>query len=59
MERLSSGMGGEMRKGPWTSDEDRILSSYVQENGPGNWASVPTITGIYTLKFFISSYFIN
>ncbi|KAK1363418.1 hypothetical protein POM88_038979 [Heracleum sosnowskyi] len=46
MERVPGGMGGEIKKGPWTSEEDLILSSYVRENGPGNWTSIPTITGL-------------
>lgn len=52
MARLPNGMGGEIKKGPWTSEEDVILSNYIQENGPGNWTSVPAITGISTLIFF-------
>lgn len=59
MGRLPNGMGGEMKKGPWTSEEDLILSNYIRENGPGNWRSVPAITGIYKLKFFIPFYLIN
>ncbi|KAJ9568096.1 hypothetical protein OSB04_004062 [Centaurea solstitialis] len=35
-----------VKKGPWTPEEDIILVSYIQENGPGNWRSVPTNTGL-------------
>nr|URY18934.1 MYB protein [Zanthoxylum bungeanum] len=35
-----------IKKGPWTPEEDIILVSYIQENGPGNWRSVPTNTGL-------------
>ncbi|KAM7268247.1 hypothetical protein ACFE04_010413 [Oxalis oulophora] len=35
-----------VKKGPWTPEEDIILVSYIQEHGPGNWRSVPTITGL-------------
>nr|QSD99796.1 MYB family transcription factor [Melilotus albus] len=35
-----------VKKGPWTPEEDIILVSYIQEQGPGNWRSVPTITGL-------------
>ncbi|KAL8460159.1 hypothetical protein ACS0TY_031896 [Phlomoides rotata] len=35
-----------IKKGPWTPEEDIILVSYIQENGPGNWSSVPTNTGL-------------
>lgn len=46
MGRLPSGIGGEIKKGPWTPDEDLLLSSYIQENGPGNWNSVSINTGL-------------
>ena len=36
-----------VKKGPWTPEEDIILVSYIQQNGPGNWRSVPSNTGIY------------
>ncbi|XP_076911874.1 myb-related protein 306-like [Bidens hawaiensis] len=35
-----------VKKGPWTPEEDIILVSYIQRNGPGNWRSVPTNTGL-------------
>ncbi|XP_071710076.1 transcription factor MYB60 [Rutidosis leptorrhynchoides] len=35
-----------VKKGPWTPEEDIILVSYIQQNGPGNWRSVPTNTGL-------------
>lgn len=41
-----------VKKGPWTPEEDITLVSYIQQNGPGNWRSVPTNTGIYIYKFF-------
>jgi myb proto-oncogene protein len=37
---------GGVRKGPWTSEEDIILVSYIQEHGPGNWRSVVVSTGL-------------
>ncbi|KAL8125558.1 hypothetical protein AgCh_013008 [Apium graveolens] len=36
----------DIKKGPWTPEEDIILVSYIQEHGPGNWRSVPTNTGL-------------
>ncbi|WOH06294.1 hypothetical protein DCAR_0625719 [Daucus carota subsp. sativus] len=36
----------DIKKGPWTPEEDIILVTYVQEHGPGNWRSVPTNTGL-------------
>ncbi|XP_073286874.1 myb-related protein 306-like [Primulina huaijiensis] len=35
-----------VKKGPWTPEEDIILVSFVQENGPGNWRAVPSKTGL-------------
>ncbi|KAL8160946.1 hypothetical protein V2J09_012435 [Rumex salicifolius] len=34
-----------VKKGPWTPEEDIILVSYIQENGPSNWKAVPINTG--------------
>ncbi|XP_076901598.1 myb-related protein 306-like [Bidens hawaiensis] len=36
----------EVKKGPWTPEEDIIIVSYIQKHGPGNWKSVPTNTGL-------------
>ncbi|KAL8118206.1 hypothetical protein AgCh_015929 [Apium graveolens] len=46
MARLPNGTEGKIKKGPWTSEEDLILSNYIRENGPGNWKSVPAIAGL-------------
>ncbi|KAE8689278.1 MYB306 protein [Hibiscus syriacus] len=35
-----------VKKGPWTPEEDIILVSYIQQQGPGNWRAVPTKTGL-------------
>ncbi|TMW91102.1 hypothetical protein EJD97_014790 [Solanum chilense] len=34
------------RKGPWTSDEDRLLIEYVKLHGEGRWNSVARLTGL-------------
>lgn len=34
-----------VKKGPWTPEEDIVLVSYIQDNGPGNWRAVPKNTG--------------
>ncbi|KAI3920942.1 hypothetical protein MKW98_027652 [Papaver atlanticum] len=35
-----------IKKGPWTHEEDLILTSYIKQHGSGNWRSVPTYTGL-------------
>ncbi|XP_052175912.1 myb-related protein 306-like [Diospyros lotus] len=35
-----------VKKGPWTPEEDIILVSYIQEHGSGNWRSVPANAGL-------------
>ena len=32
-------------KGPWTPEEDRLLSEYVKLHGEGRWSSVSKSTG--------------
>ncbi|KAL5204157.1 hypothetical protein ABZP36_009028 [Zizania latifolia] len=34
-----------IKKGPWTPEEDIILVSYIQENGPGNWREIDGCDG--------------
>ncbi|KAG9129510.1 hypothetical protein Leryth_013098 [Lithospermum erythrorhizon] len=36
----------ELRKGPWTLEEDKKLSAYIQENGHGSWRSLPQKAGL-------------
>ncbi|KAI4318026.1 hypothetical protein L6164_025838 [Bauhinia variegata] len=35
-----------LKKGPWTSEEDQILISYIQKNGHGNWRALPKQAGL-------------
>ncbi|KAF6148264.1 hypothetical protein GIB67_012039 [Kingdonia uniflora] len=35
-----------MKKGPWTPEEDILLVTYIQEHGPGTWGNVPVQTGL-------------
>lgn len=35
------------RKGPWTAEEDRLLTEYVKLHGEGRWNSVARLAGIY------------
>ncbi|KAK9105015.1 hypothetical protein Scep_021859 [Stephania cephalantha] len=34
------------RKGPWTSEEDKLLSEYVRVHGEGRWSSVSRCSGL-------------
>lgn len=36
----------DLKKGPWTSEEDEKLVEYIQENGLGNWQLVPKRAGL-------------
>ncbi|XP_023732574.1 transcription factor MYB106 [Lactuca sativa] len=35
-----------LKKGPWTSEEDRKLVAYVEEHGHGSWRSLPIKAGL-------------
>ena len=49
-----------VKRGPWSSDEDAILKSYIQEKGVGgNWIALPQKIGIYLITSnFLSIVFI-
>ncbi|GMH09205.1 hypothetical protein Nepgr_011045 [Nepenthes gracilis] len=36
----------ELKKGPWTPDEDEKLVSYVQKHGHGSWRALPKLAGL-------------
>ncbi|KAL9256364.1 Transcription factor MYB92-like protein [Drosera capensis] len=36
----------EMKKGPWTSEEDEKLVSYIQGHGHGSWRALPRLAGL-------------
>lgn len=40
------GCGQVLKKGPWTSAEDKILSEYVKKHGEGNWNAVQKHSGL-------------
>lgn len=42
----SLGVGGGLKKGPWTSAEDAILVEYVKKHGEGNWNAVQKHSGL-------------
>ncbi|RYQ89394.1 hypothetical protein Ahy_B09g096065 isoform D [Arachis hypogaea] len=35
-----------LRKGPWTVDEDAILTNYISTHGEGHWNSVARSAGL-------------
>ncbi|ONK57376.1 uncharacterized protein A4U43_C10F19450 [Asparagus officinalis] len=35
-----------LKKGPWTTEEDHILTSYIQTHGYGNWRALPKRAGL-------------
>ena len=35
----------DVRKGPWTEEEDSMLKSYVNIHGEGRWNSVARLSG--------------
>ncbi|KAL0408709.1 UNVERIFIED_CONTAM: Transcription factor [Sesamum radiatum] len=36
----------ELKKGPWTRDEDQKLLAYIQEHGHGSWRALPAKAGL-------------
>jgi hypothetical protein len=34
-----------LNKGPWTADEDKLLTDYIKGRGEGKWGKVPKETG--------------
>lgn len=37
------------RKGPWTSQEDKLLVEHVRQHGEGRWNSVSKLAGTVSL----------
>ncbi|XP_071736512.1 transcription factor MYB106-like [Rutidosis leptorrhynchoides] len=35
-----------LKKGPWTSEEDRKLVAYIEEHGHGSWRALPVKAGL-------------
>ncbi|CAJ1976430.1 unnamed protein product [Sphenostylis stenocarpa] len=35
-----------LKKGPWTPEEDQLLTSYIQKHGHGNWRALPKQAGL-------------
>jgi myb proto-oncogene protein len=36
-----------LKRGPWSLEEDQILTSYIQKHGHGNWRALPKLAGTY------------
>lgn len=36
---------GRLNKGPWTEEEDAILTAFIKANGEGNWRTLPKLAG--------------
>lgn len=47
----------ELRRGPWTVDEDFTLINYIAHHGEGRWNSLARSAGIYSYNFI--SFFPN
>jgi hypothetical protein len=43
-------MAGELRRGPWTVEEDLLLVNYVATHGEGRWNSLARSAGIGKLR---------
>lgn len=35
-----------LKRGPWSLEEDEILTSYIQKHGHGNWRALPKLAGL-------------
>nr|QIG55715.1 MYB transcription factor [Paeonia suffruticosa] len=35
-----------LKRGPWTAEEDQILTNYIQLYGHGNWRALPKLAGL-------------
>ncbi|CAM0913701.1 unnamed protein product [Alopecurus aequalis] len=35
-----------LKKGPWTTEEDEKLTSYIQKHGHGSWRALPQLAGL-------------
>lgn len=46
----------DLRRGPWTVDEDFTLINYIANHGEGRWNSLARCAGTYT-KYFPFTFF--
>lgn len=40
-----------LKKGPWTPEEDKKLSDYIEKHGHGSWRALPKLAGNSIHKF--------
>lgn len=55
----NSSQDPEVRKGPWTMEEDLILINYIANHGEGVWNSLAKAAGNFLKKNHISSYYFH
>ncbi|XP_030453567.2 transcription factor MYB93 [Syzygium oleosum] len=46
MRRFPCGEGSGLKKGPWSSEEDKKLLDFIQQHGHGSWISLPKRAGL-------------
>ncbi|XP_024985598.1 transcription factor MYB41-like [Cynara cardunculus var. scolymus] len=37
---------GDLKKGPWTPEEDQVLTDYIQKHGHNSWRALPKLAGL-------------
>lgn len=40
----------QLKKGPWTREEDQKLLAYIDQHGYGSWRTLPAKAGTYLYK---------
>lgn len=45
-----------LRKGPWSTNEDLLLTNYINKHGEGQWRSLPKNAGNYHFFSYLVSY---
>lgn len=48
-------MNMDLRKGPWTAEEDTLLNNYITIHGEGRWNSLARCAGGYANHVWCSS----
>ena len=51
MGRTNSNEKLELKKGPWTREEDQKLLAYIEEHGHGSWRALPAKAGNFEMIF--------